>query len=302
MGKKETKLDEKDSLIIEALLKDARLSTHELAKMLKTTQPTAHTRLRKLEKEGYLARYDSLINWEAFPFIKKIYFCNLTKQEEIYISKKKECFVLIKVHGYLTHMIWCFFKTKKQMVEFERLIPKKRKILELKNLYSSGISLSENKFNLNKPLFEFNRIKLTPSDIKVMRVLSEGGARESLKDISNKTGLNIDQAWYSKKKLIKNGYFSAFVAQPGVKEFNLTMTNLFIKTKKKVRLDEIPRVFTHMDTSEGVGCVIVTKNMQDYLDTLDKIYSLFEGDIEQVLLFPNKEYIVLNKYPFEYLL
>ena len=107
-----------------------------------------------------------------------------------------------------------------------------------------------------------------------MHSLSEGGARKSLKEISEETGLNIDQVWYHKKRLIKGGYFEHFIVQPGIERFFLTVTTLFIKTSKKVRLDRLPRVFNHFDTKNGVGCVFMSKNMNDYLDTLDKIYSL----------------------------
>lgn len=294
-------LDEKDQLIIENLFRNARLSSHQLSKIAGITQPAVYNRIKRLEKEGYISRYDSLVNWQALPFIKKIYFCDLKNDEIRSISKRNECFGLIELYGEISHMVWCFFKTKRQMIEFERLLPIKKETVEIKNLFTTGVSLFNESSKKISPTIKFDKVKLTKKDVKVMHALSEGGARKSLKEISEMTGLNIDQVWYHKKRLIKGGYFEYFIVQPGIEKFYLIMSTLFVKTNKKVRLDNLPRVFNHFDTDKGVGCVFMSKNMKDYLETLDKIYSMLRGDIKEVLLSSNKNYIILNRYPFEFL-
>ncbi len=302
MRDKISKLDEKDQNILEHLFKDARLSTNKLAKLVGVTQPAVFNRLKRMEKEGFISSYDSLVNWQTLPFIKKVYFCDLDKEAEKKISNSQECYVLIKTYGTFTHMVWCFFKTKKQVKEFERQLPRKKENIEINKVFTKGISLFNSHITELSIEKKYEKIQITPKDIKVMKALSEGGARKSLKELSNETGLNIDQVWYHKKRLIKAGYFENFVVQPGIDKFFLSVNNLFIKTKKKVRLDQFPRVFNHFETTDGVGCVFYSKDIKDYLETLDKIYDLFRGEIRDVFLFTNKEYIIVNRYPFEYLI
>ncbi len=302
MSSNEYDLDEKDQSILEHLFKDARLSTNKLAKLVNLTQPAVFNRLKKMERDGFISRYDSLVNWQMLPFTKKVYFCDLSSEDEKKISEKKECYVLIKLYGTFTHMIWCFFKTKKQEKEFEKLLPRKRESIEIEKVFIKGLSLfntHHSELNIEK---KYESIQITEKDVKVMKALSEGGARKSLKELSNETGLNIDQVWYHKKRLIEAGYFEHFVVQPGIDKFFLSVSNLFIKTKKKIRLDQFPRVFNHFETTDGIGCVFYSKNIKDYLETLDKIYNLLKGEEKEILLFTNKEYITINRYPFEFLL
>src|SRR3989344_8698308 len=84
-------LDEKNKIIFEHLLVNARAQISDLARILKITKPAVMKRIRFLEEQEYIIRYDAIINWQKLPFIKKTYFVKVEndpqyEQESIEIS------------------------------------------------------------------------------------------------------------------------------------------------------------------------------------------------------------------------
>ncbi len=55
-------LDEKDKIIFEHLIHDCRTTTTYLSKVTNLTQPTIVYRIQNLEKEGYISKYDVILN------------------------------------------------------------------------------------------------------------------------------------------------------------------------------------------------------------------------------------------------
>jgi Lrp/AsnC family transcriptional regulator, leucine-responsive regulatory protein len=58
-------LDERDKLLLRLLQENSRLSNVELARQLNLTAPGLQKRLKKLEENGYIDRYVTLVNREA---------------------------------------------------------------------------------------------------------------------------------------------------------------------------------------------------------------------------------------------
>ena len=65
-------IDNKSKILFEYLLVNARSSVKKLAQMIHSSEATVVNRIRKLETDGYISRYDAIINWQKMPFIKKL--------------------------------------------------------------------------------------------------------------------------------------------------------------------------------------------------------------------------------------
>ncbi|WP_225913763.1 Lrp/AsnC family transcriptional regulator [Leptolyngbya ohadii] len=61
-------LDDRDRLLLQLLQENSRTSNAELARQLKLTAPGLQKRLKKLEDNGFIDRYVTLVNREALGF------------------------------------------------------------------------------------------------------------------------------------------------------------------------------------------------------------------------------------------
>ena len=57
-------LDELDIALLRTLQQDGRLSNADLARTINLSPPATHTRLRRLEQQGYIRQYTALLNQE----------------------------------------------------------------------------------------------------------------------------------------------------------------------------------------------------------------------------------------------
>lgn len=294
-------LDYKDKLILEHLFQDGRLTTKKLAQLAGITQPAAYHRLRRLEEEKFIDRYDAIVNYQLVNLTKKSYLCNLDNQKVSKIKKLPECVLLLKCIGVYTHHLTCWFKTKTQQKNFEKLLPKNREEYELQKVFTKGPSLFDIPLKHQFKQYPEKQLKLTKEDVAIIKAVCEGGARKTLMELSNKTGLSIDVIHYRKKRLTNNGYFSYFIAQPGFGKMHLTVSYIYIKTGKK-KIPLIPRSPLAAITNDGVMIAFLSKDLDDFSKTADKIFSFYRKEIKQSQVIINKGYLVLNRYPFEYLL
>lgn len=61
---KSNQLDAVDKAALRALQTDGRLSNVELARKINLSPPAAHSRLRRLEKDGYIRQYTAVVDRE----------------------------------------------------------------------------------------------------------------------------------------------------------------------------------------------------------------------------------------------
>ncbi len=57
-------LDDLDKALLRALQTDGRLSNVELARKISLSPPATHTRLKRLEKDGYIRQYTAIVDRE----------------------------------------------------------------------------------------------------------------------------------------------------------------------------------------------------------------------------------------------
>lgn len=61
-------LDDLDIQILDILQNEAQVSNSEIAKRVNLSPPATHTRIRRLEKEGYINRHVAILNQEKLGF------------------------------------------------------------------------------------------------------------------------------------------------------------------------------------------------------------------------------------------
>ena len=61
-------LDDLDIQILDILQNEAQVSNTEIAKRVNLSPPATHTRIRRLEKEGYINRHVAILNQEKLGF------------------------------------------------------------------------------------------------------------------------------------------------------------------------------------------------------------------------------------------
>lgn len=307
-------LDEKDKTIYEHLLVNARFPIKKLAKIINSSQATVINRIKNLGKRGYISRYDAIINWQRLPLIKKIYHIKSKKEQEEskFFINQEPVFSVISLSGIYNLQVWCFFKTKKQVLEFERLLKKFEFVCtEVEILEFPKVSFFNKPIKIQLPKIENKELKLDKIDIEIMKYLAFGGARDSLLKIGDKLKINYDTVHYRFKKLLRAGYFLKLVAQPGENEFALQTTVLFIRLNKKTHLDSVYNKLSNLNQIISVaktkecGLLIHFNSMdfKEYKNKLNEIFSLEDRNNFEVVLTSHWDKIYLNnRYPLEYLL
>ena len=61
-------LDELDKIILNIIQKDGRISNADLARQINLSPPATHTRLRRLEQQGYIRHYVALLDREKLGY------------------------------------------------------------------------------------------------------------------------------------------------------------------------------------------------------------------------------------------
>ncbi|MEK6840938.1 MAG: Lrp/AsnC family transcriptional regulator [Nanoarchaeota archaeon] len=308
-------LDVKNKILFEYLLKYARFSVKDLAKILKVSKATIIKRLKFLEEEGYISRYDAIINWQKIPFIKKIYFVKVEEENKDFekqIISKKPVFSLITLSGLHTYQVWCFFKTQEQQSEFEEYLKKfAYKDIKISELIFPKVSFFNLALQLPLPKIDEKIIKIKSTDVDIMKYMAQGHGRDSFYEISNKLKLPYDSVHYHGKNLLNSGYFSAIIAQPGTSKFTLQTTCLLIQCSDKEGsnqlynlLQKTPKILSDAISKDNRILVhFLSQTHLEYRQTLSKILSIIpKNKIKDVLITHWDKVLLNNRYPLEYFL
>ena len=103
-------------------------------------------------------------------------------------------------------------------------------------------------------------------------------SKKTLKELSHETGLSIDVVYYRKKRLISNGYFTYFVAQPGFGILHLDFSYIYIKTKKKT-FPDISRMPLFAEIDKGVLLGFFSKDIMISIVQLTKYTTIIETTV-----------------------
>src|SRR3989338_2763737 len=295
-------LSENDKKIYEYLFYDSRRTTRELARAIGIKQPSVHARIKKMEEGGFISRYDSLINNHALPFIYKMYYTNLTSSQVKDIVDMKYCYGLQETFGEFSHQIFCFFNNQKQMKEFEKYLPKRHISQLLTESHRLGGTIFDIKREPEKYPENDNKIKLDKTDVKILIKMVMGGARKTVVDLAKELNISTTVAKYRKKRLIDNGYFLYFVAQPGEAFSSIKIAYHIFYLNKTIDMDIIaglPRCVVAYSGDKCLTVIQLSLSFDDYLKHSNVLIRKLEPHTESLhSLFINKP-IILNRFSEE---
>lgn len=307
-------LDKENKIIFEHLLAFARFSVKDLAHVLKVSKATVLKRLKFLEDEKYILRYDAIINWQRLHFIKKVYFVKVSKKEKEFenkIIKNKSVFSVISLSGLYNSQVWCFFKNEKQKKEFENELREEYLDVEVKELIFPKVSFFDIPLKLKIPKIQNVERSLTNIDISIMKYMAQGHGRDSWYQISTELNLPYDSVNYHGKNLLNSGYFLAIVAQPGTNKLTLQTTCLVVNFKNNQSalklfnsLKETPYIMSNSICKNNTLMIhFLSQTHTSYRETLSKILSLTpREEIKNLMICHWDKVILNNRYPLDYLI
>jgi len=308
-------LDDKSKVLYEHLLAYARFPVKKLSHIINSSEATIVNRIKNLEKDGYISRYDAIINWQKLSFIKKVYFIKVSKNTKKFESEminQHPVFSIIELNGLYNYQVWCFFNTKKQISEFERIIKKLGyHQIEINELVFPRVTFFAINLKLQLPKIKDNNIKINKIDIAIMKYMAQGHGRDSFYSISKAIKLPYDSVHYHGMKILNSGYFIAIIAQPGTNKLTLQTTSLLIECindsssdKLFELLKKLPKVQSDAIGKENKILVhFLSQTHIEYRESLSKILDLIPKDeIKDVLITHWSNVIMNNRYPLEYLL
>lgn len=309
------KMDRRDLQLLELMARNCRLSHSTLAQALHLSKDAVAYRLRKLEREGYLAQYVLFVDARKLGFTRY----HLLLKFDAGIQDKQKMYQAIAEHemvmwvntfigrydiqvivdardGFHLNQIkeelfaMCDHKVKEYSVlmhlsdlEFTQLDP----VIDLgtpfqkKHDYSFSASLSPRNFPVDG---SFERYRPTKVEIELLKLLADD-PRASLVALSEQTG--VDRATVKKRiaSLITNGIILSFGGIPARAKQGFVTYYLLVRLEQETPLAIMKRPFARLQNIFYAGRMIGDYDMILYLNArnpeeLNSSIELFKADME----------------------
>ncbi len=118
-------LDETDVKILEALMRDARLSSRQIAKRCDVSIGTVLSRIKKMEKEGIITAYSALLDQEKLGYALTV-VCEVTVSKgrllemENEIARLPNVCCVYDVTGLIDALVIAKFKSREELGKFTK--------------------------------------------------------------------------------------------------------------------------------------------------------------------------------------
>lgn len=213
-------LNIKDRKIIYELDKNSRQTLNEIARKVKLSKDIINYRIRKLEKEGYILGYQTLIDFTKIGYTAIRFYISLIntspkKENEIisYLTKNPKIFLVSETEGYTNISIGILVKEIYEIKEFQKEFEQKFKpnIKEIKvgiymDLYHFNRDYLVGKTTSTDKILAVNsnkKIKTDKKDIEILKLLSKN-SRIPIIEIASKLKMNANTIAARIKSLEKN--------------------------------------------------------------------------------------------------
>ena len=294
-------MNHNDKLIYENLFYDARVSTRQLAQFIGIKQPSIQARIKKLEEEKFIRKYDALPRLECLPFIHKIYYCSLTDSQIETLIKQPSCTTIQETFNSYSHQVFFYFKDEKELKQVEKLLPQKR--VETTNTHSHRLNgtlfdVKQMPMNYKKP----KRISLDDIDIQLYIKLINGNVRTPITQLAKELDVSATILKYRKKRLIENGYFLYFVAQPGDAFSSMKITYHVFTLSENIHIEKIhamPRMIGAQSGEKTLTVMQLSLSFEDYLKYSKLLFEKLEPITQEVQTFFIDKPIILNRFSRE---
>ena len=219
-------------------------------------------------------------------------------------------FSLISLTGLYSYQVWCFFKSRKEELEFEKkLSANEFRSIEITKLVFPKATFFDISLKLPLPKIMDKGLRISKTDVAIMKHMAQGHGRDSFYQMSKDLNILYDSVHYHGKNLLQSGYFLAIIAQPGTNQFTLQTTSLLISCKSakaSQKLYDLLQKTPHV-ISDAIGkknrilVHFLSQTHAEYRKTLSMILSLIpQEEINEVLITYWDDVVLNNRYPLEY--
>ena len=303
------KFDEKDKIILESLFRDCRVSLKELSRRTNLTHSAILYRIRKYEREELILKYDALINFNKFENPMIVFFVSVPEKfkknfEKYCLGESGIMSVIRHVHKFnysvtalldeerLKKLVGYFDKC-----EFEYEKHEVRKVFSFVSRIFEGVDVPEDKGRVLS-----KKLKLDEKDVRLMEILFDGGARESMLELARRMKLSADLVLYRFRRLKRAGYFDRFIAQANPEKFGvkLELVSFEVRDEDSLAYDEILEKTRKCPFLYRVGknrylAVLMIKSLEELEKTLEKVYDGIGEELVRLDFYPVKNFVFLNR-------
>jgi Lrp/AsnC family leucine-responsive transcriptional regulator len=318
----EFKLDAKDKKILEQLEVNSRQSNRQISKKVGLSKDAVGYRVNRLEKEGLISSYYSVINIAKIGLMQfklLIAFQNINSEIESeiinYLKKDKNVGWITGCDGYYNLMIVVWAKTP---IEFNNFLTfflnkyskycKLRDIVIIPDEYSFRNSyLYSKSHKLQGDYYGGEpKLELDKKGITITKLLANN-SRISLHEIASKIGLTSEAVAHRIKKLQENKTLLAFRPKLNTSLLGYSFYNILFKLK---RTNNLEKMYNYLKANPNViylskylgtydlGIDLEIKNQDELRNILSVFRDQFKEDIESyisVLVYKEHK---LNYFPF----
>ena len=309
--------NEKDKIILESLFRDCRVSLKELSRRTNLTHSAILYRIRKYEREGLILKYDALINFNKFDVPMVVFFvrvpAKLKGKFEKYCLQEGGVMSLIRhVHKFnysVTALLGREEERKlvgyfdKLGVEYERLRVERVFSFVPRIFDGEGreTQVAGRRSQVAGCGVLSKRLKLDEVDVRLMEILFDGGARESMMELARRMKLSADLIVYRIRRLSRAGYFDKFVAQvnPGKFGVKLEVVSFEVRDGDVDCEGVLERTgkcsFLYRVGKNKYIASLLVKSLEELERTLGVVYDGLDEELVGLEFRPVKDFVFLNR-------
>jgi len=296
-------LDLKDRKILYEMDVDCRQPISEIAKKVRLSKDTVLYRIRKLEKDNILLRYQAYINHGKLGYMSarinfKLQNTTPEKEKEIIEFIQKQPFVgfFASVEGNIDLVVWVLVKTVNELNEFWEVVTKKyinhiektEMGVYTKIVHYPRTFFLDNKRNTKEMIFTSvdQPEKLNKTDLEIIKILTKN-ARESIVSIASKLKISAKTASAKIKSLEKRQIIRGYTALFNMEKLGFSYYKIYFdfqntSPEKIKKLDGFiishPNIVYRDYVISGHSCEIEVqvkneKELRDLIDEMKKEFS-----------------------------
>lgn len=315
------KLDLIDKKILHELDKYSNISLKKLSKKLKRSKQLIFYRMKRMEHEGLITSYNSIIDVEKLGFLTYRFYIkmrNFNKKNKELFEKfvanfKDEVFVFAVLHGKWDYSLIVGVKSTKELHVIWDSIAKKFK----SNILIYNFCLYSPIYNFNKLFIEdkevlervygnsSNLYQAKKSDLQILKIYA-ANTRVPLLHIAKKLKISLDTVKNRLKKLEKEKVICGYKLGIDLTKLGYDNYRVDIYLTSSLRNKEMheffkyhPNIYQVHYTIGGtdVEIELFVKNLQHLISIMEKIKVKFSDVIDYIDYFSYSSIIRMNYVP-----
>ncbi|MEA3515357.1 MAG: AsnC family transcriptional regulator [Nanoarchaeota archaeon] len=313
-------LDLKDNRIIKQLDINSRQSNNQIAKKVGLSKDAVRYRIEKLEKQGLIKGYYSVLNISKLGYLTYKLMLNFqdsdvrVKKEIIdYLTQDKNTGWVVSCDGHYNLIVISWVENpfvfeeflNKFLEKYSRYVSERDLMLITENHSSGRAYLFDEKYDHSPDIYykKISSIPIDKIDIKIINLLVNN-AKMPLYEISNKLKLTPGAVSYRIRQLQKKEIIQAFRPIINITLLDYEYYNILFRLKKFSRIKEIftffkqhPNIiyFVKYLGKYDIGIDLEVKNAKELRTILEEVKTKFSKDIESYIFL-----LIYNQHKLSY--